>query len=288
MPVCVVTRDGETRDNAPANGTPMLLHRLITALVLLPLLLGAIWFALFCLVGGLMAWEWAALMGLAARLARGVYVASMLLLLALLWWLPQRAVWLPWLLALAAVWWLYALWLFRGFPQNLQRRPLGRPVMALLGYLMVASTLLSLAQLHAMHDGVLKLIYVLFIVFAADTGAYLAGRNLGRRKLAPSVSPGKTVEGALGGLLLCGAWALTAGVYVFQVQGGQVGLLVGLTMVAAGFSIVGDLAESMFKRVAGVKDSGNLLPGHGGILDRVDSILAAAPVMALGLLLTGL
>jgi CDP-diglyceride synthetase len=104
MPVCVVTRDGETRDNAPANGTPMLLHRLITALVLLPLLLGAIWFAptawlygLFCLVGGLMAWEWAALMGLAARLARGVYVASMLLLLALLWWLPQRAVWLRWL-----------------------------------------------------------------------------------------------------------------------------------------------------------------------------------------------
>jgi phosphatidate cytidylyltransferase len=275
----------------------MLIHRLITALVLLPLLLGAIWFAptawlyaLFCGVGGLMAWEWAGLMGRGwdAPQGRRGYTLLVLLALAALWWLPQRGQWLSALLVVASAWWIYALWLFRGFPQTFERRRPGPLAMPLLGLLMIASTLLALAELHAMADGAFKLIYVLFIVFAADTGAYLAGRNLGRHKLAPGISPGKTVEGAIGGLLLCAAWALTAGVYVFRVQGAEIGLLVGLTLIAAAFSIVGDLAESMFKRAAGVKDSGTLLPGHGGILDRVDSILAAAPVMVLGLRLAGL
>jgi phosphatidate cytidylyltransferase len=159
--------------------------------------------------------------------------------------------------------------------------------MALLGLLLTLSTLLALAALHAM--GPLKLLFFLFIIFAADTGAYFAGRRFGKRKLAPNISPGKTVEGALGGLLLAGVWALLAGTYVFAPAGAlQVALLLLLTMIVAAVSIVGDLTESMFKRVAGIKDSGNILPGHGGILDRVDSILAGAPVMVLGLYLTGL
>ena len=273
----------------------MLLQRVITALILLPVLLGAIWFAptawlygLFCGVGALMAWEWSTLMGLSQRNARFGYVGLSLLLLAGLWWLPQRVAWLPWLLGLSLVWWLYALWLFRGFPENFQTQKPGVMPMGFLGLLLVSSTLLSLAWLHALEDGAYKLMYVLFIVFAADTGAYLAGRNLGKHKLAPSISPGKTVEGAIGGLLLCAAWALTGGVFAFQPQGQGVWLLLGLTVIVAGFSIVGDLAESMFKRVAGVKDSGNILPGHGGILDRVDSILAAAPIMVLGLHFTSL
>lgn len=273
----------------------MLLQRVITALVLLPLLLGAVWYlptpglyGLFCGVGALMAWEWAALMGLTDVAKRYAYVAATVLLLAGLWWLPGREQFLPWLLGAALLWWLFAVTLFPAFPQNMQTRRLGVPAMSLIGWLMVSSTLLALAKLHAMPDGVYKLLFVLFIVFAADTGAYLAGRNFGKRKLAPNISPGKTIEGAIGGLLLCVAWALTAGIWVFQPQGSAVGLLVLLTLIAAMFSIVGDLVESMFKRVAGLKDSGNLLPGHGGILDRVDSILAAAPVMVLGLLLTGL
>src|SRR5690606_29867146 len=112
--------------------------------------------------------------------------------------------------------------------------------------------------------------------------------SLGRHKLAPAISPGKTVEGAIGGLLLCAAWALTAGLYVFKVGPGPLVWLLGLSMLAAAASIVGDLVESMCKRHSGVKDSGTLLPGHGGLLDRVDSILAAAPVMALGLIALGL
>jgi phosphatidate cytidylyltransferase len=274
----------------------MLLQRVVTALVLLPVLLAAIWFAptpwLYALLGGVglvMAWEWTALMGWSARPgARRGYVALAGVLLAAAWLVPGRERLLPALLALAALWWVCAVCLFPGFPGNLQRRRPGAAAMGALGLLLILSTLLALARLHAMPDGPLRLMYFLFIVFAADTGAYLAGRNLGRRKLAPNISPGKTIEGALGGLALVAAWALTAGVYVFRTDGREVAVVVLLSLVVAVASIVGDLTESMFKRVAGVKDSGHILPGHGGILDRVDSILAAAPVMVLGLYLTGL
>lgn len=274
----------------------MLLHRLLTALVLLPILLGAIWFAptpwlyaLFCGAGALMAWEWAALAGMARKDLRWAYVSLVLAVLAALWWLPARDLMLPGLLAVAVLWWLFSVSLFPRFPGNFEARRPGRVPMGLLGLLMVSSTLLALARLHGMPDGAFKLIYFFGIVFAADTGAYLAGRNFGKRKLAPNISPGKTVEGAIGGLLLCGLWALSAGSYVFRTDSlADLGLLVALTLVVAVISIIGDLVESMFKRAAGVKDSGNLLPGHGGILDRVDSILAAAPTFVLGLLFTGL
>jgi phosphatidate cytidylyltransferase len=274
----------------------MLVQRVITALILLPLLLAAVWFAptsllygILSLVGLLIAWEWSGLMGLTGKPRRIAYTALCAVVLAAIWYLPERDAILPWILGAASLWWLFAISLLPGFPENLQKRRLGAVAMGLLGLLLTASTLLALAALHAMQpNGAMKLLFFLFIVFAADTGAYLAGRNFGRRKLAPNISPGKTVEGALGGLVLAAAWSLTAGVYVFAPQGAQLALLVGLTLAVAAISIVGDLTESMFKRVAGVKDSGHILPGHGGVLDRVDSILAAAPVMVLGLYLTGL
>lgn len=275
----------------------MLLQRIITALILLPLLLAVVWFApntvlyaVLCVIGVLVAWEWAALWGggSAQRPRRQRYAAVSGALLVIAWLLPARTVWLPWLLALAALWWLAALALLPGFPDNLRRRPLSPWFMALLGWLLLLATLLSFAALHALPQGPLKLLYVFFLVFAADTGAYLAGRSLGRHKLAPKVSPGKTVEGAVGGLLLAGVWAATGGVQVFGVSGADAVWLVLLSVVVAVFSIVGDLTESMFKRVAGIKDSGTLLPGHGGLLDRADSLLAAAPLMLLGLMLLGL
>lgn len=274
----------------------MLVQRVVTALVLLPILLGAIWFAptgalyaLFCAAALLMAWEWSALMGWgeAQRARRWSYVALTAAVVAGAWFVPRREEFLPWLLGAAALWWILAVGLFKGFPGNLQKHRPPTLLMGVLGLLMILSTILALARLH--EGGPLRLIYFFFIVFAADTGAYLAGRSLGRHKLAPNISPGKTVEGALGGLTLVAAWALTAGIYVFELQGRDaIGLLVLLSLVVAIISIVGDLTESMFKRRVGLKDSGNLLPGHGGILDRVDSILAAAPVMVLGLHLTGL
>lgn len=270
----------------------MLLQRVITALVLLPLLLALVWFApthwlyaaLSC-AGLLIAWEWTGLMRWSGQAAkRYVYLAVTAVLLAGAWLAPARECWLPWLLGAASLWWALVPLLFRGFPENLRKRPPAEAAMAVLGLLQIVSTLMALALLHAMPQGVYKLLYLLFLVFAADTGAYLAGRNFGKHKLAPGISPGKTVEGAAGGLLLCAAWALTGGVYAFAVTGTDILWLLGLSLLVAVLSIVGDLEESMFKRMVGIKDSGTLLPGHGGILDRVDSILAAAPAMALGLL----
>lgn len=276
----------------------MLIQRVITALVLLPALLALVWFAptrwlyaVFAGAGLLIAWEWAALMRWSEPTRRWAYVAVVAVALIGVGWLAQSPLGgsaLTALTGLAVLWWLLVPTVFSGFPDNLQRHPPSALALGLLGVLLITSTVNALAQLHAMHNGPLRLLFVLFLVFAADTGAFLAGRSLGRHKLAPGISPGKTVEGALGGLVLCALWALTAGVYVFEVIGHKVLVLIGLSVVVALASIVGDLTESMFKRMVGIKDSGTLLPGHGGILDRVDSILAAAPVMLLGLYLTGL
>jgi phosphatidate cytidylyltransferase len=272
--------------------TAVLIQRVVTALLLLLPLLAAIWFAptpwlylILCGAGLLVAWEWAALAGFAG-VARGAYVFASACLLALTWLFRQ---WWPWITGIAALWWLFAAWLLAGFPENLGNRLPSKPRMALLGQILLLPTLLAIAVLHAMPDGAERLIYALGLIFAADTGAYLAGRNFGKHKLAPKVSPGKTVEGAIGGLALCAAWALTGGIYAFRPENpGDVLKLLLLSLLIAVVSIVGDLTESMFKRLAGLKDSGHILPGHGGILDRVDSLLAALPVMALGLYLTGL
>lgn len=273
----------------------MLLPRLLTALVLLPLLLGLVWFAptvwvyaAFAAVGGLAAREWAALCGWGRRPAAGLaYGALVVGVLAVAWYLPARDRWLPWLLGLATLHWLAAAVWLRAGPTRLAALA-DSPLSALQGLLVLATTMLACAHLHAQPDGAIKLLFAFFLVFAADVGAYLAGRNLGRHKLAPAISPGKTLEGAIGGLVLCGLWALTAGVWIFAIQGwNAVGLVVLCLVVAAG-SVVGDLLESGFKRAAGVKDSGQLLPGHGGVLDRVDSVVAALPLFTFGLMLMGL
>lgn len=271
----------------------MLIQRVATALVLLPALLALVWFAptpwfyaILCGVGLGIAWEWTGLMGMSSRPGRLGYLALTAVLLGLSW--VAREYWV-WFAQASLAWWVAAVWLLQGYPEVFSARRPGKVFMGVLGQVLVLPTLLSLAVLHAMPDGGLRVLYALFLVFAADVGAYLAGRNLGRRKLAPSVSPGKTVEGAIGGLVLCALWALAAGPQVFQISAGMPLLkLVGLTVLAGAFSVVGDLTESMFKRIAGVKDSGTLLPGHGGLLDRVDSIVAAVPLMALGIYWLGL
>jgi phosphatidate cytidylyltransferase len=126
-------------------------------------------------------------------------------------------------------------------------------------------------------------LWLVLLVIAADVGAYAVGRSFGRRKLAPRVSPGKTLEGALGGIAMVAlvAWAGAAHFGLPQPAVVAFGCAVGI------FSIIGDLTESMFKRAAGLKDSGALLPGHGGLLDRIDSVTAAAPLYALGLFGSG-
>ncbi|WP_020648267.1 phosphatidate cytidylyltransferase [Solimonas variicoloris] len=276
----------------------MLMQRVLTALVLLPLLLALVWFAptpwLFLVLGGvglIMAWEWTAFMGWAGRTPqRLAYLAATAALLAATWYSPVNGPWLGYALApVVLVWFLLPLRLRAYAHGGADGGRIATPWMMAGGLLMIASSLISVAALHGLANGPLKLLFVLFLVFAADTGAYFAGRRFGRRKLAPAISPGKTVEGALGGLALCAVWALAAGSWVFGLrEPGAIAALVGLSLLVAVVSIVGDLTESMFKRSVGLKDSGHILPGHGGILDRVDSIVAALPTMVLGLRLCGL
>ncbi|MBL6749916.1 MAG: phosphatidate cytidylyltransferase [Nevskia sp.] len=269
----------------------MLLKRVLTALALLPPVLAAIWFAppaalyaLFAAAALLAAWEWTALMGLSQpprNGARALYVAGSAGVLAA-GWLVQ-AHW-GWLAAAAAAWWAVALCLLPGFPGNLERRRPPLLLLGALGQLLWLPTVTSLCLLRQSSAGPRSLLFVFVLVWAADVGAYFAGRALGRHKLAPRVSPGKTVEGAVGGLLLSLVWAVAAMRPVFgTADAGAAARLLALCLLAAVASIVGDLSISMFKRLSGVKDSGKLLPGHGGILDRIDSLMAAAPVMALGL-----
>jgi len=142
----------------------------------------------------------------------------------------------------------------------------------------------SLLAIHRLpEDGPLLVLFIMVLIWVADTGAYFSGRRFGRVKLAPHISPGKTREGVYGALLgavLCGLL-----LYQLRPQTGALALLILFCLLLALVSVVGDLFESLLKRQAGLKDSGQLLPGHGGMLDRIDSLTAAAPVYLLGLLL---
>lgn len=267
----------------------MLKQRIVTGLSLLAPVLALIFFAstpllygVFCLAALLLAWEWTALMGLQAPLPRYAYVAGTAVLLGMTGLFHVLG---AWLLSIAALWWALACVLLPGFPKNLERLKPGAVTLGVLGQIMIVPAILSLALLHARSNGPWVLLYSLVLVWAADVGAYFAGRAFGKHKLAPNVSPGKTIEGAAGGLLLSLVLALASCSFVFEKPLSELLPVLVLSGVVTIVSIVGDLTESMFKRRSGLKDSGSILPGHGGLLDRADSLLAAMPVMALGLIL---
>jgi phosphatidate cytidylyltransferase len=228
------------------------------------------------------AWEWAgfgAVKSIAGRLA---YALGMALLLLLGWRWSGTAPHLQWLLGAACVWWLLALlWLWLAPSRQ-------RPILVLIcGALALAPAFVAITRLQTSTSGFARgpvmVLWLVLMVCAADIGAYFAGRAFGRHKLAPRVSPGKTVEGAVGGM---GSVALIA--WAGAVYFGLPALIAVPFGCAVGiYSIIGDLTESMFKRAASLKDSGVLLPGHGGMLDRIDSVTAAAPLYALGLFGSG-
>lgn len=262
----------------------MLKTRILTAAALLAAFLLALfllpplgWVLLVAAVIGVAAVEWAALCGL-GRAGRGLYALGIVLAIGALagtaagldsWQVP--------LLAAAALFWLVVapLWL-----REWRRVPFAHAwLLAGTGILPTA----GVAAVRLREDGTGTLLAVLAVVWIADTAAYFAGRAFGRRKLAPAISPGKTWEGA-GGALIAGAVfaaALAAGSGAESAFAGRwLSITLAVTVLVV-VSIVGDLYESALKRRAGAKDSGSLLPGHGGVLDRVDSLLAALPVAAL-------
>ncbi|MEX0871483.1 MAG: phosphatidate cytidylyltransferase [Aquisalimonadaceae bacterium] len=268
----------------------VLRSRVLTALVLLPLVLGSVfglptpWFAavvgIAVLVG---AWEWARLIGIDRRSSRWAYLALVVFLLSVFGSVVNAGVLIPAVLAIGVIWWLIALAvLIRCNAVAASATPLAPGIGSVVGLLLLVPAWTGLVWLHARPEGPWLVMLVLVITWAADVGAYFAGRSLGRFKLAPRISPGKTWEGAVGGLLLATAagYGMQAIVPAPTLNMPLYGLLVAVTVV---FSIVGDLFESLVKRRAGVKDSGTLLPGHGGVLDRIDSLTATATVFAAGL-----
>jgi phosphatidate cytidylyltransferase len=217
------------------------------------------------------AWEWGgfAKLGLPARL---VYTALFAVALALGWrCLDTGAARI--VLVVALSWWAVALALVISYP-----RQFGAAFVAVAGVVVLWPSYVLLVRLHDL-GGASLAFAVLLIVWAADVGAYVFGRLLGRTKLAPAVSPGKTWEGVTGGLLLAGAAAGAIAAWL----GLPTDRLVVLGVVTALVSVLGDLTQSMFKRNVGLKDSGKLLPGHGGVLDRIDSLTAAVPAFVVGL-----
>jgi phosphatidate cytidylyltransferase len=257
----------------------MLKQRVLTAIVALailsvvlfvvPVVVARIVIALLMLGA---AWEWSAFIFDKENKLRLVYVLFIAILIAIIYSELPNASLLDIILKVSLGWWVAALaWMFF-FPT-----PIAPPVAWICGALVIVPAWLALDHLYLQSPELL--LFALLIVWVADMGAYFVGKGFGKVKLAPQISPGKTWEGVLGGL--CAVMVLAAiGAQVFATD---IAVLLPFCLAVAMISIVGDLTESMFKRNAGVKDSGSLFPGHGGVLDRIDSVTAAAPLFALAL-----
>ena len=267
---------------------PVLKLRVASGLALAAVVLAAIWYlplpwlAAFLLLLSLLALrEWAKLAGIVTRSAWLVYALAVAATLAGLWVASSER--LPivfWALAVATSFWLLALGVVVTYPRSrgLLR---SKPSMVVAGLVVVPAAWLALVNVADARRGPELLIWLLAAVAAVDIGAYFAGRRFGRRRLAREVSPGKTWEGAVGGAAAIFAWGVLGAAYFSDDSASAWPRWMGLAAILCLASVTGDLFESAFKRARGVKDSGGLLPGHGGVLDRFDSVIAAAPVFAL-------
>lgn len=258
--------------------------RIITAVILgggflaIALLLPA--FATYILLTLLIlagAWEWSGFLRLSSVGLRALYVALVAGLLPVIWLVAESPEGREIVLAVAVVWWVIALVWIAFAPHRVTSLLAG-----LAGLLALVPAWLALLRLRS-DLGAQWMLFTFLLVIAADIGAFFAGRRFGRLRLAPAVSPGKTWEGVLGGiaggaiLAICGSVWFGVPAYAF----------VPLCLAVVAFSIVGDLTESLLKRFAGLKDSGTLFPGHGGVMDRIDSVTGAAPVLLFGLTVMG-
>ncbi len=267
-------------------------ERVLAASVLAPLVIGAVlWlpsagFAVllsaFLLAG---AWEWSRLSMLTNPLARMAYVAALAVLLWMLWPFSGDSGFIQRIAGLTMMAWAAVLFWLAVPSAGSDDTWFNRLIKLLVGVAVLAPAWLTIVALHRYTgQGPQLVLFLMMLTWAADIGAYFAGHRWGRVKLAPSVSPGKTREGVYGGLAAVALYSLLGGLW-FDLGGGTLFLFVLLSVVTALVSVVGDLFESLFKRQAGIKDSGRLIPGHGGVMDRIDSLTAAAPMFVLGLLM---
>jgi len=248
------------------------------------------------------AWEWGPLMGFTTKTKRSLFVVATSVLIALVWFtLPLETLWLTakqlqsnaiYLLWLTIIWWLISAVLIFIYPKYSDFWSKHYSIRGVFGWLTLVPAWLAFVVIRSNnygenpYHGAQLLMFLFLMVWSADVGAYFVGKVLGKHKLMPNVSPGKTIEGFLGGVICA---CLLIGIVAYQIgwNSEQIITVLLVTVLITTVSVLGDLNESMFKRKAGVKDSGSILPGHGGILDRIDSLTATAPVFALCYVLFG-
>ena len=272
----------------------MLIQRILTAIVLIPLVIIALFFAplsifsyLIIAVCALATWEWSHFLGMVEKTQKAIFMVLIISLLALLYLIPidlsLKGKLYTYIICLSIVWWLIALLLVISYPQSAKYWSKSILIKLLFALFTLIPFYISMLELRSInydidrYTGAVWLLYVFVLVWATDTGAYFAGRAIGKHKLAVKVSPGKTIEGFIGGVSLAILVCLLVYLTGYFVAISFINFLIS-SLLAILVSVLGDLTESMFKREAGIKDSGNLIPGHGGILDRIDSLTAAVPV----------
>jgi len=277
--------------------------RLLAALIMAPIAILSVLFVPTPILAALSAvlflialWEWLKLAEIDDTLARSVLLLCNAALMAALVGGSRSAqggsfALLQLVVVIGVAWWLLAMVWMRHYHFASDHDSHARAFKLLAATLAVIPAWCALGLIHASKpNGHQWLLLALFLVWAADTGACLAGRQFGgkffKRKLAPRISPNKTIEGLIGGLLLAMVVAIV-GALLIGVRADQLPGIALVALITALFSVFGDLFESLLKRHVGAKDSGDLIPGHGGVLDRVDSVLAALPVFALGKLWLG-
>jgi len=262
--------------------TALLRKRIFTGLILIATLLGALFFlppfgllGLLLAVSGIAAFEWSKLAGIQANSAAAAFVAVTIAVSSVLIHFNPFAILTC---MVATVFWM----ILAATLSKMQKQSASRVVRPTIGILIISAAVYSISVIYAYTETPQYWLIGLFVVVSiADVAAFFTGRRIGKTKLAPNISPGKTKEGVVGGILAVSALSLGTGSLIWPERYGMILSWTGVCVLTAAFSIVGDLVVSVQKRIAGVKDSGKLLPGHGGVLDRIDSTLAAAPVYAL-------
>lgn len=263
----------------------MLKNRLITALVLAPIIIFGIlklppfWFAAaWGIVVFIAFWEWINLAGLSNRAMRFGFLGIMLAgQFSARYWAPYALDWLAWPIAF---WWFAVGMALRVFPERVLKIRYPAALKAIIGLLVLLSAWIIMVWLRV-NFGVKQVLFLFLLIWLADAAAYFAGKRFGHTKLVPQISPGKTVEGVYGALLVAAAFSAAVGFY-FEFKPIMISDFVVMSLLTVVISISGDLFESLAKRLRGVKDSGVLFPGHGGVLDRIDSLTAAVSVFYLG------
>ncbi|MCG8378895.1 MAG: CDP-archaeol synthase [Proteobacteria bacterium] len=270
----------------------MLKYRIITAVILIPIVIAAIFlpdpiwlsglFALFIAIG---AWEWADICKLKGYV-RYIYSLFIIAVLACLYWLDNSNLYYS-VILVGLIYWIIATLLVVAYQKGHKFLTQSPAVLMVVGLLLLVPMWSSLVVLKTgFNTGASFLIFLMLLIWSADTAAYFSGKRWGKRKLADRVSPGKTWEGTIAGIL-AGIVVTMCYVFILSMDLTKDWAFIVISIATVIMSVIGDLMESLVKREAGIKDSGSILPGHGGVMDRLDSLTAAGPVFVFGVIYYG-